>query len=127
MNGQGIDFTRRDRKRARQRINAEKAQVRILRGLTKEMPPIQAIVFMSYFNQFPERWDHRDKEYYFLPDPWPTIRQLGIKPRVFRKLTRNLVDQGWLKKRSRGLRGPAQYRVMFERLDKYAASGTTSL
>ena len=52
MNSSIINFTRRDQRRYRQRRQAEHVQVQILRGMTREMPPLQAMVFMGYFHQW---------------------------------------------------------------------------
>jgi acyl carrier protein phosphodiesterase len=113
--------TRRFQKRARHRIRAERTQIHLLRRLCKEMPPTQAIVFMSYFNQFPERFV-RGNDNYFRPDWATTIRQMKLKRRAYWKMTRALVTLGFLERRRRGLR--AEYRIVFEKLDKYAEGGS---
>ncbi len=126
MNGATIDFTRKGYKHARQRIHAEKAQVAILRGMSKEMPPTQAIVFMSYFNQFPERYVHANGDY-FSPDWRTTVKQLGIRRSDFWKMTRALVELGFLYRRRHALPlfgrmvkvGPVEYRIDFDKLAKY--------
>jgi len=77
---------------------------------------MQAIVFMSYFNQFPERFV-KSNDNYFQPDARATIKQLGIKRRAFWKMTRALVTLGLLQRRRKGLR--REYRIVFGKLDKY--------
>jgi acyl carrier protein phosphodiesterase len=117
-----IHATRRFQKRARHRLRAEKTQVHLLRRLCKEIPPTQAIVFMSYFNQFPERFV-KGNDNYFRPDWVTTIRQMGIKRRAFWKMTRALVETGLLESRRKGLH--KEYRIMFDELGKYTDKGTT--
>jgi hypothetical protein len=118
MNGTTVDFTKRGHKRARQRIAAEKLQASILRGMAKDMPPMQAMVFMAYFHQFPARFVD-GKQNYFSPDHLTTIRQLGIKRRAYRKMTRALARLGFLETRRVKPWKRAEYRVVFEKLDKY--------
>jgi|GEM_PF-1972281 hypothetical protein len=127
MNGAALNFTRRDFRHARQRIGAEKLQARILREMAREMPPTQAIVFMSYFHQFPEFAHGNDN--YFKPAWARTCGQLQIRRRAFWKMTRALIDLGFLERRWCGLlRGWWEYRIVFEKLEKYRVDprkGTT--
>ena len=119
MNGSVVDASRKTAKRYRQRRRAEHVQVNILRGMCKEMPPTQAMVFMSYLNQFPElHWPGHYR--YFTPAWAVTIRTLGIKRRAFWRMTRALVGLGYLERRWCGmLRGMWEYRIDFDKLTRY--------
>ncbi len=119
MKHNGVAFTRRSRKRYDRKTRAEHAQVDILRGLSKEMPPTQAMVFMSYFNQFPERYQ-RGHDNYFRPDAFTTISQLRLRRRMFWRMTRDLVKRGLLEqRREKRFPWPREYRIVFDKLEKY--------
>jgi hypothetical protein len=122
MNGT-VNFTRCERRRHKQRIEAQGNQVAILRGMAREMSPMQAIVFMSYFNQFPEL-ARPGNDNYFSPAWAVTIRTMGIKRRAFWKMTSNLVELGFLDVRPHLFKAD-EYRIMFDKLAKYTEKGTT--
>jgi hypothetical protein len=135
MNGIPVEFSRKQRRRQKQRIHAESAQVLILRGMAKEMAPTQAVVFMSYFNQFPELAVAGNDNYFF-PAWGATCAQLGIKRRVFWEMTENLVRLGFLEEGWPGVLGISwlgrlflkhEYRIAFDMLKKYTepVKGTT--
>lgn len=121
----GVAFSHSQRRRFSQKTHAEATQTNILKGMVKIMPPLQAMVFMSYFNQFPERYSGIRNDYYFQPDWVTTIRQLHLSRRVFWKMTRALVGLGYLQRRWCGLlRGWWEYQIAFEKLKRFSESTT---
>jgi hypothetical protein len=112
LNGYPI-LTKRARKLQKQK--ADKSPL-IFKGLRTEMKPVQAMVFMAFFNQFPYRFTPNN-EFYFTLRPG-TLDEMGLSRDAQTTMTNNLVGLGFLDKRNR-VNGDMEYRIVFDRLKHY--------
>ena len=97
---------------------AEKTAVQLVfKGLLKHMRPVQALVFMALYQQFPERFIARN-DYFFTPSIRPILKTMSIKPPVYYLMLTRLVEGGWLQKRP-AKRGGLEYRIVFEKLEPF--------
>jgi hypothetical protein len=119
MKHNGVAFTKKYRKRFDHKSSAEHSQADILRGMKSEMPPMQAIVFMSLFHQFPERFIYGEDNF-FRPDALTTCVQLRIKRRAYWAMTHNLERLGYVRRR-RASTVPwrREVRINFDKLAKF--------
>ncbi len=85
-------------------------------GLLREMPPVQALVMMQLYRQFPKRW-RRDHGMFFRPDEAAIMRAMHLRPPMFYALLGRLIDGGYLEKRLE--RQGMEYRIRFERLERF--------
>jgi hypothetical protein len=111
MNGYPI-LTKRARKLQKQK--ADKSPL-IFKGLRTEMKPVQAMVFMAFFNQFPRRYV-KNNEFYFTLRPG-TLDDMGIDRTGQTDMINNLVGLGFLEKRNKNY--GMEYRIVFDRLKHY--------
>ncbi len=93
----------------------------IFKGLLKHMKPVQAMVFMAFYQQFPERY-LPGNDYYFRPSFLASKSQLRIKEPVYHLIVTRLVDGGWLERR-KARSGGMEYRIVFERLHDFIEGG----
>ncbi len=85
-------------------------------GLLREMPPVQALVMMQLYQQFPKRW-RKENGMFFLPDEAAIMRTMHLKPPRLYELLGRLVDGGYLEKRLE--RQGMEYRIRFESLERF--------
>ena len=96
----------------------------IFKGLLKYMKPVQALVFMAFYMQFPDRFIPAN-DFFFRPS-WTAIKgQLHVKEPVYHLMVTRLVDGGWLERR-KARSGGMEYRIVFERLHDFIESGTAT-
>lgn len=107
-------LTRRQSKFAKQSRDKSPA---VFRGLKREMPPVQAMIMMAIFNQFPYRFIPNNG-FYFTPNVDEITQQMGLDLMEFTKLANNLVVLGFLDKRNSNS-GGMEYRIVFDRLRAY--------
>ncbi len=89
----------------------------IFKGLLKHMRPMQALVFMAVYDQFPERY-LPDNDFYFCPSIRQMRKGLHIKDPVIYFLLTNLTEAGWLQRRKSKLNG-MEYRICFDKLSPF--------
>ncbi len=96
--------------------NANPQQL-ITRGLLKIMKPVQALVMVAVYQQFPERFIPRN-DYYFPISVIQIMRALKIKEAVCQLMVSQLVDTGFLERR-KAKRGGMEYRIVFSKLHPF--------
>lgn len=94
----------------------------IFKGLLKSMKPVQALVFMAFYNQFPARFIPRN-DYFFRPNQKEICTQMSLKDAVYYLMVSRLVDGGWLEKRA-AKSGGLEYRIVFEKLHGFIVDAT---
>lgn len=93
----------------------------IFKGLLRDgMKPVQALVFMGFYKQFPARYIPGN-EYYFKPTVRLIISPMRIKEPVYWLMVTRLVDGGWLERR-KARSGGLEFRIVFEKLHGYIES-----
>lgn len=93
----------------------------IFKGLLRDgVKPVQALVFMGFYKQFPARYIPGN-EYYFKPTVRLIIAPMRIKEPVYHLMVSRLVEGGWLERR-KAKSGGLEYRIVFEKLHGYIES-----
>lgn len=100
------------------------SQQLIIRGLLKEMKPVQALIMVAIYQQFPERF-LPNNDLYFKPSSAQITRSLSLKEPVYYFLVSRLVDGGWLEKR-KAKSGGLEYRIVFEKLHPFIEAGKSN-
>lgn len=90
----------------------------IIQGLLhrERMRPIQALVLMALYQQYPERY-LPNNDFFFLPSEKQVTKALKLKAPVYYLMLTRLVDGGWLDRR----KGPfgMEYRIVFAKLHPF--------
>lgn len=93
------------------------AQQLIIRGLLKHMKPIQALVMVALYQQFPQRF-LPNNDFFFKPSEAQIQRALHLKPPVIYLMFSRLVTTGYLEKR-KAKSGGLEYRIVFAKLHPF--------
>lgn len=93
------------------------AQQLIIRGLLKHMKPIQALVMVALYQQFPQRF-LPNNDFFFKPSEAQIQRALHLKPPVIYLMLSRLVAAGYLEKR-KAKSGGLEYRIVFAKLHPF--------
>jgi hypothetical protein len=96
----------------------------VFKGLLKRMKPVQALVFMALYTQFPARFIPAN-DFYFKPSEKLVIAPMKIKPAVYYLMLSRLVDAGFLDRR-KARSGGLEYRIVFEKLEGFIRPGTAT-
>ncbi len=88
----------------------------IFRGLLRHynMPPMQALVMIGLYNQFPLRYKMADG-FYFRPDEPQLVKSMRIKLPVYYHLLRGLLRDGFIERKKSKPWG-YEYRIVFDKL-----------
>jgi DNA-binding MarR family transcriptional regulator len=89
----------------------------IIKGLMKQMKPIQALVMHAVYRQFPERFIPRNSGF-FSPSVIQIQREMKLKESVIHLMLARLVDSGYLERR-KARAGGLEYRIVFDKLSDF--------
>jgi hypothetical protein len=104
-------------------VKQKPPQQLIIKGLLKHMRPIQAIVFMGLYEQFPARF-LPNNDFFFRPSMKLIIAPMKIKEPVYHLMMSRLVEGGWLERR-KAKAGGLEYRIVFDKLHPFIAGTAT--
>lgn len=90
----------------------------IIKGLLKQMKPIQALVFMAIYQQFPQRFIPNN-DYFFQPSMGLIIKAMKISPAVYYLMLSRLVESGYIERRKHSRSKELEYRIVFEKLNGF--------
>lgn len=92
----------------------------IFKGLLQHMKPIQALVFMQLYQQFPARFIPGN-DFFFKPIQKAICAQMNLKDSVYYLMVHKLVSEGWLEQRQ-AKSGGLEFRIVFEKLHRFVES-----
>lgn len=94
----------------------------VFKGLLKHMKPVQALIFMGIYTQFPGRFIPHN-EYFFQPSMKLIIAPMRLKEPVYHMMMARLVEGGWLSRRKHKRSGQLEYRIEFDKLRGFLEGG----